>query len=635
MLPKGLTEEQILQVVGKEYNIGWTFAQPKRQLFRERLSLYTNVGTENKVYVRLIFSTIQTLVSLYYKDSPTVQFMGRQLWDDAIAKNLDRLKDFDYEEMELDKIKYEVQWNKFFYWVGIEAHDWYDSITNTPRVRSVDPTCWIADPNFSISKWFAFHWFDFNATIDELSPDYGYFNVQELESDDEVKVREYIAREMQTWRSFDSIQKDDEIVAIRNLWSRSSEWVYSIYNHYTCINWKKYLFTLANGRTKLIRAIELEPVFEEEKKDRSKVEYPIVIRRWSPFAWDPFGISVCDILEDKQKMRQLFLNLNKIKAENEALWDVFLYDPDVIENIWEIKVPSTWPKYLKANLARNPNPLVELPKSRIKQDSYNLPDIMQQQWFQDIGLDEASLWISPDANRTATEHQRVQKNANLRMVLWARVDNRAEKKFRRVLWYRVYYQYFDKASQKNIYLNNWVWQVPATVRRKDFITKSDIDIKTVSTADLEDMKEKERAMYMATVQNILQNPSSEYSKNYALRKLYALNGMNDEETYVLIPETPDEIQAKLDLELINRDEMPSMVIEPNEDHMTYIAIYQQALETKAKAKAIALRRMAVMKFWKKQLWQQVDNATQNQLVSNAISQSNQTQNQASSLQDVN
>jgi len=90
-------------------------------------------------------------------------------------------------------------------------------------------------------------------------------------------------------------------------------------------------------------------------------------------------VCVPDLLEDKQKMKQLFMNLNRIKAENEALGDIFFYDEDVIDNINDLKVPSIGPKYVKANLSKGNTPMMEVAKARIKQDAYNMPEILEQQ----------------------------------------------------------------------------------------------------------------------------------------------------------------------------------------------------------------------------------------------------------------
>jgi hypothetical protein len=45
-------------------------------------------------------------------------------------------------------------------------------------------------------------------------------------------------------------------------------------------------------------------------------------------------------MEDKQMMIQLFMNLNRIKAEHEARGDMFFYDEDVIKDINQLQIPT-------------------------------------------------------------------------------------------------------------------------------------------------------------------------------------------------------------------------------------------------------------------------------------------------------
>lgn len=273
--------------------------------------------------------------------------------------------------------------------------------------------------------------------------------------------------------------------------------------------------------------------------------------------------------------------------------------------------------------------MMEVPKAGIKSDAFAMPNIMRNQGETDIGIDAALRGVSPDASRTATEHQRVQKNANLRMLLGSKIDSRAEKKFWRQ-WYRSYYDNFSMEDEKNIYLNTGLGQLPLKVMKKDFTTKGDIDIKVITTTEADEMQEKQRAAYMATITPILQNPGSKYSKDFALRKMYKLNGISDEEAYILVPESPEEIQAKMDLELLNRGKDPGKIVNLQEDHMTFIAIYQSAVNipnNNAKSNAIARRRMAV-----RQSGQQAQQAQQepsselnnmsSQMTSNFIQKSN-------------
>ena len=642
MLPEWISQQEILQQVGQEYGAGFNAVRSKRDLFRDRLDLYVNIGKENKIYVRLIFSTIQTLLALFYKDDPTIKFLGRQIGDHERAQNLERLKEFDYEEMWLDMKKFWVNFHKLFYGVGIEVSDWWDSVTQTPKVRYVDPLSWIPDPNADGNTGYQYHGFEMRVKKSDLHPRYWYFNTGELKTDEQLVVDKYIAENLSMERSMQQILNDQFMKDNRHL--LSVEWsdhpntaVFSVYQHYTTLsNWKKYIITTANDIGIIIKIVEILPVFQEEKADPNKIEFPVVVRHYSPLEGDSFWVCVPDLLEDKQKMKQLFMNLNRIKAENEALGDIFFYDEDVIDNINDLKVPSIGPKYVKANLSKGNTPMMEVAKARIKQDAYNMPEILEQQWFQDIGLDEASLWTSPSGSRTATEHQRVQRNANLRLDLGLRLDKIAEKKFWKILWYRMYVQYFKWSSKKIVYLNNWVGLKPVELNKDQFITSSDINVKVYSDIEAKEIKEKQSAMYMANIQFILNDPStSKASKNFALRKLYTLWGATDEEANILVQESSEEMNAKLYLELLDRNEMPPEIDDMDEDHMAYIVIYQQALNTDAKFKAIEARRKALQLSGQSQPAVPTGDANvQSQMTSNAIAKSNSAEKMASSLVDI-
>jgi hypothetical protein len=57
---------------------------------------------------------------------------------------------------------------------------------------------------------------------------------------------------------------------------------------------------------------------------------------------------------------------------------------------------------------------------------------------------------------------------------------------------------------------------------------------------------------------------------------------------------PEYDQAMMDLELLNNDEDVAEITDMNENHKIYIQVYQQALDTKAKARAIMKRKQALI-----------------------------------------
>lgn len=76
----GYSHDEICAHLQKEYDNSKNFVNQKRTLFRERMKDYTNVSADkDKIYVRLIYSVMQTLLALQYEDRMNADFVGRQL----------------------------------------------------------------------------------------------------------------------------------------------------------------------------------------------------------------------------------------------------------------------------------------------------------------------------------------------------------------------------------------------------------------------------------------------------------------------------------------------------------------------------------------------------------------------------
>lgn len=645
-LPKGFTLSMVQNQVMSEYNTSIDFVNDKLDLFRRRETLYIdNTNQENKVYVRLVFSTIQTLKALFSQNEIAVKFKGRRVWAEQAAQNRQNLAKFDYEEMNLGAKKDQVQDDKLTYGVAIELGDTYDQVRKCPWVLVVDPRCWIPDIYADVNRGASYHGFELKMTKYEFKASAGYFNTDEIRTDEEIQedLEEYVQKG-KTWEEARNLQAQN---GVRNLWlSGDIEWdnaQYSVYRHMTIFGGKKYITERANNKSLLIRFQEIKAVRDEEKKDPSLIPFPVVTRNWIEKRGDPYGVCVADILEDKQRMIQLFMNLNKIKAENEAWGDIFFYDPNVVKNIDSLKIPSTdWPRYVKADL-RAGTAMVEAPRSQVKQDAYNMPNVLSSQGMTDIGLDARTMGSSEWAQISATENQRVQKNANLRLMLGVRVNNRAEKLFWDILWLRPYQEFFKRNDKKNIYINTGVGISPWIVQQPDFSTSNDINIEIVSKIDDDEDKNEKLTRILPLVNFALTRPGSKYSKDKLLRDVYWRAGLTEEEANVYIDLSPEEIQAREDLELINRNEMPKQCQNPQEDHWTYVVIYQSAVNTDAKWKAIEQRMQLYMLSWqaeKATQWMSQlganDNLsnTQAQVTSNAMNQKGSAAIGAASLQSL-
>lgn len=608
-----MPKEDILLLIQRQYDdsIEWTLE--KRQRFEERQKLYLNLreSWKNKVYVRYLFSVIDTLKALYFMDKPNVVFSPRKVWDEDLAQNINNLAQFDYGEMECFKKKERVQDNKFWYWAWIEVFTWFDKDTSTPQYKVVNPMCRVPDRFQNVNDWASFHWFEFEVSRWELDDSY----------DKDALDYRYL-------KSIESLTKDKK-ESIEQTRLLNSKWDYStiLYYHYFRYEYIWYLAVTTADRSELLKLEEIPAFTKAQKKNKKLRKCPVIVRNWRYLEDDPYGICVPDILEDKQMMMQLFMNLNRIKAEHEAYGDLFLFDPELV-NVEDLKIPTTWRKFVKANL-RSLNwwsPMMEVPKWAVKQDAYNMPWIMQQQWSIDIWLDDRSLWVSWDNNITARENQRVQKNANLKLILWAKIDWEAEKQFWQV-WYWLYCANMKAWEKKEFALKTNFWQDYYSIKGDDFMTDNEVDVDILTEAEEEDKKQKRKLWLLATIQYVLQFAKSEYSKRLAVRMLQEYNDIPKDLALTFIDPSNDEMEAWDDVQLINNNEVPPISDDAMmQDHWTYILIYQKAKDTPAKNKAIQNRKMLAIRsgqtVWQQQMPVEWWGMTQAMVTNNMLQQAN-------------
>lgn len=190
--------------------------------------------------------------------------------------------------------------------------------------------------------------------------------------------------------------------------------------------------------------VEIEPVLREEKKDSSLIEFGVIVSYYSPLRGDPFGVSLCDLMEDKQKALKILSNLRLISAKFATFGQQFLYDGRAIKNIEDLKRPSTNPKYISYNGQSGvpiSSALYPVPRENIMADSFNVSNEIITQIYSDTGMDARTLGVQGEKNITLGESQQIQANANVRLGLNIAINFWSEKKFWKQ-WLRAYNQYF-------------------------------------------------------------------------------------------------------------------------------------------------------------------------------------------------
>ena len=640
------TFEDIRTKVNQEYDAWWEVAREKRPILKQYIKDY-NVNWDDMkawefVKSKSLYTNRNLFISALYKNKPIITFEGRKLWDSEYADTWNNLLKFDYEELDEDKMEYRKISNKVDYWIYLAVDEGWDKVTMTPKKRLLSPLCWIPDPFFDVMHWFSFHWFELKLTEQDLNDLYQNKNLmltdKEMEklkegcaSDDIFLTRLYMHNDWE-W--------------IGNEWEHKSSPlnVYSIYRHFTKFNNRWYLTEWANNKTLLVRLEEYKAVRDEEKKDPTKIPCPVVHSWFIPKEWDPYGLCVWDIGRDNQYTEEQVMNLLINKTNEEVFSWITLFDPAYI-NGNELAKKKVWKrKYIPAKMPINTKIIDNVnTQTSASTDWYNLKQMIDAKSQKEIWFDEQSIGIY--ARRiTATQSQLLQGNQNVRLATIFKTHLWWERDYWDVLRYRNYQKNFKMDSEKNIILNSGIWSVVYTIKAKDLNTKADLKLKPISILDKQEKEEEERSAYMASYQMLMQQ-ASPFGKIQLTKKFARVLWMDKELVNVVFQEPEELKQALLDLELLNNGEDVWEITNMNEDHSIYIEVYQQALDTPAKKKAIAARERAYllqlkqqqgkmamwwmdMWMWGEQLAEGWENnmSNQNQLVNNYIAQQNKTSN---------
>ncbi len=636
------TESDILLQIKSERDYAFQKLSTKKDLFNERVILYNNpTKDEERVNLNLCFQFMMMLLAIYYTDEPEVTFSTAEVWNEDVAENFTNLYKHDTRVMKMHIRKYLVQWYKFRYGAVPRVATGYDHVRQCNTFQIIDPRCRWPDPDGSvIENDFRYHGFEMLCDLFSLKADDSYFNIEGISdkpraSDDKNRV----ADQQHRW-----INQSQDTSANKKI---------PVYHHMTSLYdeearvLRKFMFSTDDAMTRLIRVEEIEPVMPEEIADPNLIEFPIAINARSPEPWDPFGICVPDVIEDKQKHANMYENLMLIKASRMALGADRLYDTTAIKNRAELEKPSLGWRYIGVDTANGSIPLqnliYEIPQDTMPGEVYNMPAMLKGQAQQDLWMSDLTMGGLAERNVTARESQSAQLNANIRLILHNEINNRWEERFA-FLMYRGYMEHFPESGKKTIRINSWLGNQNIILTKKDFVSWLTPDILVLQKSDVDNLNEKNKANYMAIYPLISQDPNiPAISKRYALRKLLKMNWLSRAEIQIQVPPTPEEMDAMQQVELINRN-MPVEVHSMDEDHMTYLIVYQKAFNTDAKYVAIEMRKQAYIESGQsaqqRQLamtsWNwQMANAAGGQLVSNAIAQWNANNpSNAASLQQV-
>ena len=642
-----LNEQDILKQVIDEYTYWYNHIEAKRQTRRDDIKLYVRESQEDRVDIHSIFTAIQTLLAINYTNEISVQFTKRKNWDEERAINANIVAEYDYNEMWLDVKDYIWELNRLLTWVWIQTAWDFDFTSIHPNIDNVDTLAYIFDP-----KWWP--------TI----KDHRFFGIETEMTKDEMKAAWYENYE-DLWITLDTVYLNQSNVNdAREQWTNFEyqKWKkFPVYIHGTIFKWEKYIVITWNSNNVLLKVIKLEPVFEEEKKDPSKIMFPIALKYFSYLPWDSMWISPFDLLRSKQSAYSKIFNLMLNMAYKNAMWWDRLINTKKIKDLSWLAVPSLEWKDIPVNVETNEdinNIISYVQKDTPTQLPTELRSWLSEESILDTWIDRNTQWVLAQGNNTLWEREMAQKNANLRFLLGSKQAMWGEIFRWKYLWYRQYAANLKSVDKKEFALETWYSEDFHVFKKDDFVWSDMLHLKLQSKAEIEQEREAMKLDRLALYpQQIADAQQSWNKRKVIILERNRLRDIWEEEKRIrlLYPYTIDELNAMDKISILQMaielwDDINSQIAQDgikidnfDEQHEVFIEMFQTLQDSKIKREAINKRYEAIKAknkitpstLWPTQWWAWPTNSAANVATAQASAQQFQQQwNQWPSLYNI-
>lgn len=567
----------LIEQIQSEYNVAWWFIKPKWDEWALRLKLYNNQKRDkDAVGDNTLFNIFQTVLASLYADQLQAAFIPRESGDEETAENLDVTAEYDHEEMEKDMLDYEWDFEAMFFGRGLACFMEFDreAMVPSPEIWHVmtvlrDPAATSVNGNRKGKGRARFLGREIRMTKDEMDDLDVYFNFKDLKPDG-TSTKSLVDENMRIMAEAAGLSDVSKFSTLKgdNASMRLVEW-------FTMWKGQRVFVTLADDMKRVVRFEVLE------SKD-----IPIIDRSIYPMpnSWD--GVSIPDLVEDKQRGRAVATNL-ALKGVKASLHPMYLYDQNKIKNRADLNFEFN--KFVGVN--GNPaGAVTPMQKDTVKQDAQWILETLSQNAELATATPDIKQGARPAEGGTATRDALVDKGSDTRYSLSAKVFGWSEKRFWKQ-WYRLYKDHFtDGIDEKSVRITGALGAKWRPFTRQNLIANTDPDVKIESRI----LSEARRANDLRTFQSYMQYLAAAPNANllFAIRYMGKLSGLKKDIIDRLLPPTIEEMRAEEENELLRNGEKVEVL--PTDDHQTHLAIHNKMEDTPAKFAHMNAHKRAMM-----------------------------------------
>lgn len=571
--------KSLIDQVEAEYQLGWWFMKPKNDERVVRLKLYNNQKRDKEaVGDPLLFTIHQTVLASLYSDRLGVDFLGRESGDEETAENLNSLAGYDFDEMEKDILDYEWDWDTSFFGRGLLLNMEFDRKLKCPTPEVIDIMTWLRDPRATSVNGdrkgrgaMKFGGREIRLSKSDMDKSGIYFNYAGLKADTS-DIRSLIDANVQARaeaQGFHDMSKFEKLVG-DNADYRCLEW-------FTHWKGKKVLVSLADNRKRVIRYTEIKNEI-----------WPINDRPMYPIAHDWDGVSIPDLVEDKQRGRAIVENLG-LAGIKLGLHPTYLYNTNLIKNRGNLNIEFN--KHIPVD--GNPTGAIqEVQRQAVKQEVSWIMDVLDTAAQKATATPDIQQGAQSEEKRTATELNLVSAKVDTRYSLSAKIWGWSEKRFWKQ-WYQLYKEHFhEDIDEKVIRIVGAMGAKWRTLTRENIIANTDPDIKIESKIISDAIKFNELQKYRLFIKDVMATDPQNANVRFALRKIGRLSGFTKEEVEQILPPSIDEMNADTENEKLDNKKLVEVQI--YDDDFVHMEMHNKAADTPTKQAHINAHKKAMM-----------------------------------------
>jgi len=559
-----------------EFKIAEQFQKPKFAEWETRLKLYNNQRRDKEaIGDPLLFTVHQTILASLYNDRLMTEFHPNEEGDEETAENVNAMAEYDYQLMGKDIMDYSWDWDATFFGRGYILFNEFDRKLKCPIPENVDPLTFFRDPratsiNGDMRGRGACRFLGRQIMLSRLDLKNGlYFNTKGLSKSKETLTdRIYSAQQSRATAQGNQVQLNFSELKGDNAEFVVLEWL-------THWNGKKVLVTLANDRKTVIRYKELPDT-----------KWPVIDRTIYPIAHDFDGVSVSDLIEDKQRARAVAQNL-ALKGAKAGLYPMYVFNKQLIKNPAELKFEFN--KFVQADGPAG-DAISEIPRQGVKSEVKWILDTMDQAAQRATATPEIQQGVQSDEKRTLGEINLVASKVDTRYSLSAKIFGWSERRFWQ-RYYELYKRHFNaKIDEKVIRLVGAMGPKWRKLTKENITFAVDPDLSVESKTLAEARRIRDFQMFAGLSNFLGQDPT--VSRRELERHYAKLAGLDKAQVEKIMPPTVDELQAERENNDLSDNKTKPVTI--SEDHAAHLAMHQRAADTPATYAHVEAHKRAMM-----------------------------------------